>query len=146
MLGRSAFSAVIAMTAPTIAIAQEQFICLGEKATGFKWNGKDWAIANFTVNDDKFLVQEVSPRELLGKTFTFEVKRFGRNDIHFQCERYKTPTYTSTRIICGGLGYGMLIDTQSLRFQEIYSMGYIDGKDDDANTPSITIGTCSRIK
>lgn len=140
----SMFAGVLAIN-PSGAAALEQYLCIGEKANGFRWNGTEWIHSTFKTDADKFLVYEVKPYELLDKIFTFEVKRFGSDKVVQSCERYKTETYVGTRIICGGLGHGMLIDTKSLRYQEVYGLGYIEGKDTDGNTPSLTIGTCTRL-
>lgn len=124
------------------ASAQVQLICLGEKAVGFKWSGGQWASATFSVADDKFLVSEVAPMKIGDETFTFEVKKFGREQPVFRCSR----PGGGNRLTCGGLGYGMLIDMGTMRYQELYGLGYINGNDKDGNTPSLTIGTCARAK
>lgn len=137
--------AFLIFVVPANVLAGESFVCLGEKATGFHWNGSDWAIANFKVSEDKFLVKETPPSELFGTTYNYEVRRFGADKRLFRCERFKIGKSYSSRIRCGGLGSGMLIDVKSMRFQEVYGFGYIDGKDQPGNTPSITIGKCSRL-
>lgn len=78
----------------------------------------------------------------MGETFTFEVKQFGKDAPLFRCTR----PGNGNRIVCGGLGTGMLIDMGTMRYQELYGFGYINGVDKDANTPSLTIGTCARAK
>ncbi|MEE1611860.1 hypothetical protein [Microvirga sp. CF3016] len=138
--------ATVLVIRPDTASAFEQYLCIGEKATGFNWNGSAWVQATFKVDNDKFLIQETEPTELLGKTFNVEVKRFGSDRVLHQCERGEYSGKKSNRIICGGLGYGMLIDAKSLRYQEFYGIGYIDGKDEPGNTPSLTLGTCTRLK
>ena len=126
------------------ALAEEQLICVGDKATGFKWTGRSWAEASFHVSKDKFLVQEIAPIEMLGATYTFKVQKFGEKVPTIHCTRHGEPK--NWRLICGGLGYGMMIDSKSMRFQEVYGLGYIDGEDAPGNTPSLTIGTCVRLK
>lgn len=127
-------------------MAGEQYLCIGEKGTGFKWDGKQWATAVFDVASDKYVVQEVTPQEIFGRKLNFEVKRFGSDKVQFSCERLESKDFKSARILCGGLGYGMLIDTKTLRYQEVYGLGYIDGNDTVGNTPSFSIGTCSRLQ
>jgi hypothetical protein len=124
------------------AEAQEQFLCVGTKATGFEWSGKDWVQRNFKVDDDKWLVQEVKPRELRGESFNYEASKLGENRGGVACQRQKG----SSRILCGGLAHGILIDVETMRYHEVYGFGYIDGQDRDGNTPAITLGKCTRIK
>lgn len=147
---KKALSAVILLLAAiplNPAFAQEQYICIGEKATGFKWDEsrKSWEIVRFNARGDKFLVQRINPTKILGKTYNFEVREFGRKDVRHRCERFETMTYEHPLINCGGIGFGMWINTETLRYQEVYGLGYIDGKDDTGNTPSLTIGTCTRV-
>jgi hypothetical protein len=147
MWGRIAIVALLAATAPGVALAQEQYICIGEKATGFKWNGTEWTPTTFNVDDDKFLVQEISPLKLgeqpVKLPYAFEVKRFGKNEIYLTCEHFKLGNLS--RLYCGGVVNGMIIDTNSLRYQEFYGVGYLDGTD-NKGTPNVTIGKCSRVK
>jgi hypothetical protein len=138
---------VLALVTPSAVLAQEQFLCLGDKATGFRWDGRSWVTTDFTVGQDKFLVQEVAPKEYGFKVYNYVVKKFGSDEITHHCDRSKMGDgKMGARILCGGLGYGMLIDVVSMRYQEVYGLGYIDGKDAPGNTPSFTIGTCTRLK
>jgi len=70
---------LLSVTLPTSVLAQEQFICLGNKATGFKWDGKNWVVSRFNGDEDKFLVQEITPKELSGETVNFEAKKRGES-------------------------------------------------------------------
>jgi hypothetical protein len=124
----------------------EQYICIGEQATGFNWDGKRWVSASFNTANEKFLVQEIQPeRDVLGDEYNVVVKKFGENRNMHTCKR---ETFRGTKVpqfVCGGLGYGMVINTKSLRYQEYYGLGYVDGDDKPGNTPSITIGRCTRL-
>ena len=125
--------------------AEERYLCVAEKGTGFKWDGKSWVTTVFDVATDKFLVQRVPRETVLGVVWNFEVKRLGSDEIFFSCFG-PDETNKGDRIICGGLLRGMLIDTKTLRYHELYGLGYIDGQDAEGNTPSLTLGTCSRLK
>lgn len=128
------------------ARSAQQFLCLGDKSTGFKWNGTEWAITKFSTKDDRFILQEKQkPLVWQGRTFTYEVKRFGdRQAGELLCEANETSG--NLRLICGGLGSGILFDSGSMRFHELYGLGYVDGKDAPGNTPALTIGTCTRLR
>jgi hypothetical protein len=44
---------------------------------------------------------------------------------------------------CGNEDEGAIINLDTLRFTSWYHYGYVDGSDDNDNTPSIEIGQCS---
>lgn len=46
---------------------------------------------------------------------------------------------------CNAGGGDLIVDFDTLRFLKSYTWGYVDGVDDNSNTPHIEIGTCSRI-
>lgn len=39
-----------------------------------------------------------------------------------------------------------LINLRTLRYMNFYSWGYVDGADNNKNTPSVTIGECAKIQ
>jgi hypothetical protein len=119
---------------------------LGEQSTGFKWDGQRWTSTKFTAENDKFVVQQVPERNLMGEIVNFEVTMFGETVPRHRCFRSSYDGKPSQIIICGGLGWGFQMNTKSLRYQEFYGIGYLDGEDKPGNTPSLTIGRCSRIK
>lgn len=134
------FAVTILVSLSTTAFAEDQFLCVGEVATGFRWDGNQWVTAKFKVDKDKYLVQEVP---LENGVTNFHVKRLGESKVAHRCNR--SPT-SPTRIACGGLASGMLIDTEKLRFHELFGIGYVDGFDGPDYTPTLTIGTCTRVK
>lgn len=38
------------------------------------------------------------------------------------------------------------INVKTLRMMKVYAIGFIDGQDNNDNTPAIMVGTCSKIK
>jgi hypothetical protein len=144
MWGRLVFSTLLIATVPQIALAQEQYICIEEKSTGFSWNGSEWSISTFAVTKEAFLLQQIPPLKIGDETHTFEVRRFGENYAYYYCRHAKGEGYS--RIICGGLMEGMVIDTMSLRYHELYAFGYTHGIDNSSNTPSLKLGKCARAK
>src|SRR5262249_50270566 len=119
----------LAILSPSSALTAEQLLCIGEQSAGFRWDGKSWVATIFSVEKDKFLVQETEPTKgLFGKLYSYEMRRFGSNELPTSCERPKSDTGMSSRIVCGGLGYGMLVDVELMRFQEVYGLGYINGQ------------------
>ncbi|QKC83461.1 hypothetical protein EB232_19240 [Mesorhizobium sp. NZP2077] len=59
-----------------------------------------------------------------------------------QCKN-DLPPGGKIHLVCGGLGFGFVFNEATLRFQQFYGFGFIDG--DSAETPAITIGKCSSI-
>jgi hypothetical protein len=47
---------------------------------------------------------------------------------------------------CEATLYEYIINLETLRFLEVYARGYVDGRDEEGNSPSITVGKCSRIQ
>ena len=129
------------------ALALEKYICIAEQTTGFWWNAttKAWEQAKFK-GGDKWLIEELVPTKVLSRTFNYQVKKFGQDVAQHLCERPLIGNERVTRIMCGGLPYGLMMDTKTLRYQEFYSHGYVDGGDSTANTPAVTIGTCTKLE
>jgi hypothetical protein len=46
---------------------------------------------------------------------------------------------------CNLTGGDLTVDLGTLRFLKSYTWGYVDGVDDNRNTPFIMVGTCSRV-
>jgi hypothetical protein len=143
-----ALLSVALVASPSTAAEMEQYLCVADQSTGFKWEGNRWVSQSFNVQNDRFVFQEVPERKGLVSSddVNFIVKRLGSADELFQCSRFVSKTFKGNRVVCGGLGYGMVMDTKSLRYQEFYGMGFIEGTDQPGNTPNITIGKCTRLQ
>lgn len=127
------------------AVAGDQFLCIAEKATGFSWENGEWRRASFKTGD-KHLVVEVPEYSFIGEKYNYEVRAFGSDKVEHRCVGSKSVLpEKGTRVLCGGIGFGFTMDTGTLRFQEYYGLGYVDGGDSNANTPYISIGVCSRL-
>ena len=96
------------------------------------------------LKDDRFLIEETDPTTNYG--YNYVVKQIGSQQTANQCkrERLLNSTEMSSRIVCGGQHIGFLMDTKTLRFQQIYGGSFLSG--DGTDTPSLTIGKCSQIK
>lgn len=57
------FAAVAGLLLICQPSAAESSFCIGESSTGFKWNGSDWVVPNFYVNDEEFIVEETDHSE-----------------------------------------------------------------------------------
>ncbi|WP_204524509.1 hypothetical protein, partial [Bradyrhizobium sp. SUTN9-2] len=106
-------------------------------------NGSEWQHARFNVKDDSFLIEETDPTTNYG--YNYVVKQIGSQQTVNQCKRERlVSTEISSRIVCGGQHIGFLMDTKTLRFQQIYGGSFLSG--DGTDTPSLTIGRCSQLK
>jgi hypothetical protein len=121
--------------------AADKFFCTAERSTGFKFLNEAWVQTAFKIDADKYVVQRVPrPYEQFGETISWEVKKVGEQMPAFQCR-----DSGETRIICGGLGWGFIMNPKMLRYQEFYGMGFIDG-DSAENTPALTLGKCVQLE
>jgi uncharacterized protein YerC len=127
---------------PIAAQSQETLICLADLSTGFQFKNGNWTIANFTTGNDRFIVKPLTQQERLIQPFNYIVTRIGESTATHECNRRPD----SSQMICGGLGIGMIVNFTTLRFQEIYGLGFIDGNDrPGGDTPAMTIGKCSKV-
>jgi hypothetical protein len=135
------------LASPTFAL--EKYLCVAEQSTGFKWDGSNWVIAKFKVDDGKYVVREVEEYDFLGDNINYEVLKLGEESPKHHCFRSppdKTPTNSKfpkpdDRMACGGFG---LMSFDTLRYQEYWGHGYVGN--DLRSTPNITVGKCSKIE
>ena len=127
------FSIFVLTPFKSLAAQDNQFICIAEKSTGFSLSGGKWISTDFTTSKIKYLVKksEKFPDKM-------SVHEFGVDTPKYEC------TFDAIKIVCDDYLRYMTISIDNLRFQEIYGVGYVFG-DYPGNTPSMTIGTCSRI-
>ena len=142
---RLAYSVILALAGTTsVSIAQENLLCLGEKSTGFHWNGSSWDATTFNVTDARYVVKPVAEYEYVdGNKVNYEITRLGESFSAHKCFRGMYNGAAVDQIACGGLGFGFIVNFKTLRFQEVYTLGFVDGSDAGGNTPSLTIGRCS---
>jgi hypothetical protein len=125
----------------TASAASETLLCVADMSTGFAMENNDWAIARFNVKDVRFVVKPVKPHNRLGYDVNYEVTKIGDSQASHHCNRGNG----AEAIACGGLGWGIIVNFRTLRFQEYYGIGYADGRDDGQNTPYLTIGKCAPL-
>lgn len=128
-----------------VAVAADQFLCVSEQSTGFRWKNGSWRQEDFKVGE-KYLVVAVPEYEHFGEKVNYEIRTFGSDKVEHRC-RGDDPVSNEygTSIMCGGVGYGLRMDTKTMRFQEVFGLGYVEGWDKPESTPAFTIGTCSRL-
>jgi hypothetical protein len=132
---------VLLSAASAANAASETLLCVADMSTGFAMEGKEWVTARFTVKDLRFVVKPVTPYEYLGKEVNYEVTKMGESYPSHRCNRGDGAEQMS----CGGLGWGFTVNFRTLRYQDYYGIGYVDGRDNGDNTPSVTIGKCVQL-
>lgn len=131
---------------PSVVIAAEPvisktYLCIADSAVGFKRDPKTqkWGSTEFNVEKKRYIVKRA------GKDA--HVTEFGSQESFFNCANFNE--YGFTR--CQGLGEIFSFNDSSLRYMDIYTIGYVtslksgDAKDVSSDTPYIEIGTCSPI-
>ncbi len=119
------------------SVANATWLCIADKSTGFTVENGTWVTARFNVADDKFLLKE-DP-----ETKTFRWQEFGDKYKGFPCKAFGDKD-EPTLFECSSLIHA-LINVKTLRFMTWYPVGYVDGRDNNANTPYIAIGRCSKF-
>ncbi len=143
--GLVALAAVLALAGSAAAQAPpprpppvEGFRCAGELSTGFQADGQRWTQANFATDEDVFLVRQVPGED------RFTVRRAAADKELYYCRKTKGPDPSASKIICSGAAQTMIIDTLSLRFEEVLTGAFLKG-DAEGSVLSLTIGSCSRM-
>ena len=125
------------MVVSVLFAAEERYLCVAEKATGFRYNPekKIWETANFSVENKKHLVRET-------ETTFDKLEMITMGNIYREC--YSIDGFDEQ-------GYANFECTEYVEFKMhkktgryllVYMTGYIDGDSAD-NTPFIEIGKCS---
>jgi len=126
-----------------LALAQEAYICMPLKKTGFKFEAqsRNWEQANFKTEGDKKILKYTNG--------AWEWNRFGQKHSFSNCNdggfSNKSDFNSAGFIFCDTFGGSVRMSKNSLRYIETYLLGYADGIDKDPDTPLIEIGTCSPL-
>ncbi len=121
------------------SVYAEGYICIPDKATGFKFNktDKSWYSTTFNVKNDKYILTNSS-----GK---WKWKVVGEKDYDFgKCGDFSEYGY----INCDILGTQITFNRKNLRYQSIYTVGYVSAGiagTEGGDTPYIEIGRCSTM-
>lgn len=138
----SAVALALAAASLDVALASESMICVEEISGGLKIVDGQWQGVKFRVDGAKYLVSPTAA----GST-SYEVKELGENYPLHRCERRKFDDGSlAEQMVCGGLGYGMLVNFEKLRFVQIYTLGFIEDDRTGSNTPSVTGGKCATFE
>lgn len=117
-----------------VASAQNSYLCIPNKTTGFSFdsNKNNWVTSEFITTESK--------RILIKTDSNWEWRRFG-NKFGEKCGSISEAGW----LICNAFFGTVRFNKNNLRFVETYTFGYTDGKNNNDNTPSISIGTCTPL-
>jgi hypothetical protein len=116
----------------SVAQAQDTYLCIPKSATGYSYekSTKSWEITSFNVRNEKYLLKK--------KSGIWSWDEFGQNTSLSECKEL------ITKINCRLAGE-LIFDKKTLRYLRTYIAGYVDGVNNNNNTPLIEIGTCSPL-
>ena len=125
---------LVAFLSPGTALGQEplSWLCTLDKVTGFMFKDGAWISTNFTAKGG-FIVERIRRERDHGIRYQLrstDSKYWSSCDVDHEFVSCQFPTE-------------VVLNTKSLRFLWSYRVGYIDGRDDNQNTPAIGIGKCS---
>lgn len=136
---RALLSFLVALVCSSAAYANS-YLCIGDAAGGLKFLDGAWRGTSFK-SGSKFLVAR-SPEN--SKHWT--VTEIGDPFPSHRCTMNTGPDgIDSEQLVCGGLGYGMIINFSKLRFTQVYTIGFIEDDRSGENTPFVSGGLCSKI-
>ncbi|TIU80480.1 MAG: hypothetical protein E5W13_03095 [Mesorhizobium sp.] len=141
------------------------YLCVGSASGGIKFEAasKKWVPATFNVSDSKFVVAvrsgsikeiPVFGMRVQAMQYQISIRPFGSDGrgcgvssrmLELDIEPPRLSIFPSGRVQCSSSLEDYDFNFGDLRYLRVYPVGFIDGQDNDRNTPNIEIGTCSRI-
>lgn len=124
----------VALAFSNIAYAQEGYLCVSEAAGGVSYNSstKKWRGTVFRIDEEKFLI--------IKKDNKWTMKEFGKS-FEAECTQPNEFGVMSCNKLLGDFNFS----TKTRRYLSTYIAGYIDGSNNNDNTPNIQIGVCSKL-
>jgi hypothetical protein len=129
------------LSATSQVVASDKLFCVAEQSVGYKFESGKWVFSLFALDTSKYIVQPSKGKNDSVTEYNYTVTRIGSNDPSHHCYRKDN----EIQISCGGLGIGIIINFEKLRFQEIYGFGFVQGFDNGEHTPYLKIGRCTKI-
>lgn len=129
---RIAFALLVLI--PLSGFAQNSYLCLPNSSAGFSYNNasKKWERSFFNVGDTKNLLNKSAKGWVWSE--------FGEKG-GYACKEPKDGSVIRCDLILGEL----IFDKKTQRYIKTYVVGYTDGRDDNNNTPNMTIGSCTPL-
>jgi hypothetical protein len=127
-------AAVLLASFASPAAAEIGWLCLADSATGFAWDGQRWIQSNFYTDKKRYIISQAE------RSTGFVMKKVGE-----PYEQKCTAANEYGFIACDMIFGQFIFNSAHLRYLMTYPVGFIDGKDNQDNTPSIEIGSCSPL-
>jgi len=130
------------------ALAQSKdaaYYCVSEAAGGLWYNEqtKKWEGHSFHA-EQKFVLKIGLVRSWVRREYKVLITQSGQKGL--PCFGFSNEeTITKDRILCTTYVHDYRFDLQTNRFLAIYFHGYLDGNENNNNTPVIQGGTCTKI-
>lgn len=131
-------SALILWALVNSALAQQGYICVADKASGFTFNKatNTWEHARFNVADQKYILS------VSQGAWTW--KKLGEQSAG-KCGSFSEYGYLN----CETFGSRIYFNNRNLRYISYYLVGYVSGGISDSpegsDTPSVEIGRCTQM-
>jgi hypothetical protein len=125
---------VLAIFIPLCAYSQSSYLCIADATTGFRYdnNSKEWVKTSFKTADEKYILKKNQEG--------WEWLEFG-SKTGMQCGEINEYGWLHCTLWVGSLKF----NKNNLRYLRTYDAGYVDGKNNNDNTPVISIGKCSPL-
>lgn len=125
---------IVVASAPSLA---DQYLCTADMVTGFSWNEEDrkWTSTNFNVNNENYLISSVES-ETGGY---YVIKKLGDKKTIATCQSgfdERGFLYCKDIVV-------FRMNREARRYLLVYPSGYVEGHDNNDNTPFVEIGKCS---
>jgi hypothetical protein len=157
--------AITALVGATLALLQPAFsqskdrayYCVVEMSAGLALDrtSKKWDATTFRV-DQKFVLHMKYGGSRMAKVIGEEVQVSDYDiTITDAGTDFDRPCSNNQKMVtihdddggfrCGTITEDFFVNIKTLRFLRIYPLGYVDGQDNNDNTPSVSGGTCTKI-
>ena len=131
------------------ALAQ-RYECKADLVVGYAFDEttRSWTVKQFKPPARKYVVRRLTSQEMQSpmniKGATWGAFEGDERITFFLCPEPKTNVYEDG-LECGGVALNFMLNAKAGRYQEYYAGGYINGRDDNDDTPSIEIGRCKEV-
>jgi hypothetical protein len=141
------------------------YFCTADAVGGVRYNEftGDWVGGEFTagniyilnIRNNREIIDEFNGKLRMTYFIEFSEQGAGSDILANSCNtksnqlRSINPLASfisdSGHFSCDLIGGDLAVDLGTLRFLKSYTWGYVDGVDNNRNTPLIMVGTCSRV-
>jgi len=120
----------------------DAYLCIAEMATGFVYKNDKWQITRLNIDGSKYLLRRTKDGDFIPE-HAWVWLEFGQDKSIDSCEKDISEKGFLT---CEGIGMTILINVNTLRYQSVYTLGYVVSEVGyNGGTPYMEIGKCSPI-